>query len=272
MSDEIGGLANPHLGGLGAIGQVLLVFALAGAILTGWPATDVMGQDTEPTGTVHTGTPATGAAAICAGVVDEALATPGSPDDHDHAGEMGSDGAPMVLAPFDLLFLDVMVARDAGTATIGRLIAARATDPRVRDLGQSLAEGGDANVAALDAWRDTWYPSAPEVNDLQLVQLVDEAEAGAGAPADGGMGGGDPAVPEDDLLTLCGATDGFDAVALQVVAARIETDVALAGIAFGRAEHVELLGFARSRGESGLEELTRIADLALGVTAATPPA
>lgn len=253
--------------GSSAARRGVAVMVVAVALAVARPAMPAATQET-----VATGTPVTGAAAICAAVTAGTLATPGTADDHDHGDEsVPTDPGAVVLAPFDLVYIDAMAARDAGTATIGRLIADRATDARVRDLGQTLAAGGEANVAALGAWREAWYPAAPTPDDLQLVQLVDEAEAGAGAAADGGMGGGDPAVPEDDLLTLCTATDGFDSVALEIVTARIVTDVALAAIAFGRAERVELLGFARSRGESGEEELARIAVLATGIVVGTPP-
>ncbi len=241
--------------------------AVVAMLIFSIPATRASGQDGGLPGTPNT--PGTGTAAVCADVTATKVASPGA--EHDHAGDAdGDDPGSVVLAPFDLVYVDTMVARDTGTAALGRVVADRATDLRVREFGETLATGGDASVVALGDWRDAWYPDAPAVEDLQLVQLVDEAESGSGAPADGGMGGGDPALPADDLLTLCTVTDSFDAVALEIVATRIETDVALAAIAFGRVEHVELLAFAQSRGESGQHELAVVADLATGITASTP--
>lgn len=189
----------------------------------------------------HPGTPtlATPASNPC----DEMLAATPAADEQN----AGSDDE-QVIAPFDLTYLDAMIAHAEGSATLAEIAASRAEHDELQQAATSLADTLVSEASALRTLRSQWYPGAPAVPLIQTVSLLDEALAGVGASADSGMGVSSPLDAAADVRALCEAVEPFDQQFLELMTRRFYGDIGLAELALARAEHPELRTIAEEIG------------------------
>lgn len=189
----------------------------------------------------HEGTPtlATPESGPCGEVL--AAATPG-------AELSAGSGDEQVVAPFDLTYLDAMIAHAEGSAALAEIAVSRARHDELQGAARSLVDRLRDEASALRSLRGQWYPGAPPVPLLQTVSLLDEALAGVGANADSGMGISSPLDPTGDARVLCEAVEPFDQQFLDVMTQRFHGDIGLAELALARAEHPELRTIAEEIG------------------------
>lgn len=188
-----------------------------------------------------------GAAATAARQATPAVATPavdpcevwlsGTPEAPRPAA--GGD-AVAIVAPFDLTFLDALIAHVEGSAALADVAAVRADHAELREAAPVIASSLRDEATSLRVLRDQWYPGAPPVPLLQTVSLLDEALAASGAAADSGMGEANPIDTATDARALCEVSGAFDPVFLDLLIQRHYGDIGLAGLALERAEHAEL--------------------------------
>lgn len=146
----------------------------------------------------------------------------------------------VIVAPFDLTFLDALVAHVEGSAALADVAAVRAEHAELREAAPSIAASLRDEANSLQILREQWYPGAPAVPLLQTVSLLDEALAASGANADSGMGEANPVDTATDARALCEVSGAFDPVFLDLMIQRHYGDIGLAGLAQERAEHPEL--------------------------------
>ncbi len=149
-------------------------------------------------------------------------------------------GDVVIVAPFDLTFLDALIAHAEGSAVLADIAAVRGEHAELRGAAPAIAASLRDEAAILRGLRQQWYPEAPAVPLLQTVSLLDEALAASGASADSGMGGANPLDTASDALALCQVPGAFDPVFLDLMTQRSYGDIGLARLAQERAEHAEL--------------------------------
>ena len=202
----------------------------------------------------------------------------GTPAAHDHG--TGEAAAPTSATgdppPFDLVFIDAMVAHHEGAITMAEvaLVPGRAAHPEVADLAASVIASQGAEVTQLLGWRDAWYSGAPPTPAPLTQALMDEATALTGGMADAGMGGGMAMAASDDVQVLCqvvasGETP-FDLAFIDRMVPHHQTAIGMAEIAVDRVEHAELLPLALTIVTAQTAELAEMAawrDAWFGVSA-----
>lgn len=160
-----------------------------------------------------------------------------------------------IVAPFDLTFLDALIAHAEGSAVLADIAAVRAEHAELRQAAPVIAASLREEAGILRILREQWYPGAPPVPLLQTVSLLDEALSASGAPADSGIGEANPIDTATDARALCEVSRAFDPVFLDLITQRHYGDIGLAGLAQERAEHPELGAIAtdlRARREADL--------------------
>lgn len=178
-----------------------------------------------------------------------------------------------IVAPFDLTFLDALIAHIEGSAALADIAAVRAEHAELRDAAPVIASSLRDEAVSLRIMRDQWYPGAPAVPLLQTVSLLDEALAASGAAADSGMGEANPIDTATDTRALCEVSGAFDPVFLDLLIQRHYGDIGLAGLALERAEHAELRTVAaeiQTRREADLVQFSTW-QAAWAEDAGTPP-
>ncbi len=164
-----------------------------------------------------------------------------------------------IIAPFDLTYLDAMIAHVEGTASLAEVAAIRAEHDVLRVAAPSLANSLRDEADLLRSLRGQWYPGAPPVPLLQTVTLLDEALAGVGASADSGMGVSSPLGAEEDVRVLCQTPNSFDLTFLGLMTQRHYGDIGLAELALSRAERPELRVIAQDIGARRQADLLQFA-------------
>lgn len=189
----------------------------------------------------HPGTPTL--ATPGAGPCEEMLAsTPATDESNTESDDE------QVIAPFDLTYLDAMIAHVEGSASLAEFAVSRAEHDELKYAATSLSDTLASEANALRSLRGQWYPGAPAVPLIQTVSLLDEALAGVGARADSGMGASSPLDAVADVHALCEAVEPFDQQFLDVMTRRFAGDIGLAELALARAEHPELRTIAEEIG------------------------
>lgn len=146
----------------------------------------------------------------------------------------------VIVAPFDLTFLDALITHVEGSAALADVAAVRGEHAELREAAPAIASSLRDEAASLRIMREQWYPGAPAVPLLQTVSLLDEALFASGAAADSGMGEASPIDAATDARALCEASGAFDPVFLDLLTQRHYGDIGLAGLALERAERPEL--------------------------------
>jgi uncharacterized protein (DUF305 family) len=98
-----------------------------------------------------------------------------------------------------------------------------------------------AQMESLQKWRDEWYPDAPALSRLQLIQAMNMKLAES--PGVGGVAGLEEmdAVHRDaDLANLCAADGEIDLVYIDSVIAHNGSSIILARAAADRSTHRDI--------------------------------
>ena len=142
-----------------------------------------------------------------------------------------SDHAPTDSAPYDLRFIDEMIALHAKAIAMANVALQQAQDPDVRRMALRIAESGAGEIQLLRHWRDSWYSGAGQTH----------------LPS--------PATPENepiemndgsDIAKLCAARDDFDRVFYEIMVSHHRASIAIADRAIVNAEHPEIIAYAES--------------------------
>jgi len=81
----------------------------------------------------------------------------------DHSKMESSPGA--ANAPFELQFIDTMIAHHQGAIDAAQLVATRAAHPELKDLARSIITDQQREIGQMRTWRTSWFgEAAPAVN------------------------------------------------------------------------------------------------------------
>jgi uncharacterized protein (DUF305 family) len=78
----------------------------------------------------------------------------------DHAAMVSSPGA--AEAPYDLQFIDTMIAHHQGAIDMAKLVDGRADDDDLKQLAIDIIEDQGTEIAKMNGWRNEWFPEKPQ--------------------------------------------------------------------------------------------------------------
>jgi len=78
----------------------------------------------------------------------------------DHAAMVSSPGA--AEAPYDLQFIDTMIAHHQAAIDMAKLADGRADDDDLKQLATDVIEDQGAEITKLTDWRNAWFPEKPQ--------------------------------------------------------------------------------------------------------------
>ncbi len=82
--------------------------------------------------------------------------------------------------PYDLLFIDAMVAHHQGAVAMAQPVELQASHPELKDFARVVAEGQSREIVEMMQWRNQWFPGSPKVPDILAMPgmtrtMLDEA-------------------------------------------------------------------------------------------------
>ncbi len=160
------------------------------------------------------------------------VATPAS------SGEFNQDSTDSV--PYDLHFIDEMIAHHAGAIAMASLALQQAQDSDVLRMALRIAESQAGEIQLLRHWRESWYPGA------EPTYLPSQADAG-----------GTSLEPDDTsaIVKLCAAGGDFDRLFFEIMVSHHGASIAIADDATAHAEHAEIIAYAESLIEAQRKEV-----------------
>ena len=84
------------------------------------------------------------------------------------AAVLGSACAPKVKAavPYDLMFIDAMVAHHQGAVAMAQPADSNAMHPELKDFARKVVDDQSREVALMTQWRDQWFPGRPKTLNI----------------------------------------------------------------------------------------------------------
>ena len=147
------------------------------------------------------------------------------------AGMMGSACAPKVKAavPYDLVFIDAMVAHHQGAIAMAQPADTNAMHPGLKDFARRVVDDQSREVALMTQWRDQWFPGRPKTPNVMDVP---------------GMAMSMMDISPDHMQRLKGAA--FDRMFVDMMVPHHEGAITMARDALARSQRAEIKGLAQS--------------------------
>jgi uncharacterized protein (DUF305 family) len=140
-------------------------------------------------------------------------------------GMMGGELLGDPSQPFDLRWLDSMIAHHQGGVLMTEHMVAESARPELCDLATRIITVQQREIAQMQTWRAAWYPDAPP-----LASTTPMMGAGMTAP---------------QMRQMMGDMD-LDAMFLQMMIPHHEGAIAMAEQALAQAEHPEITELAQA--------------------------
>jgi uncharacterized protein (DUF305 family) len=150
-------------------------------------------------------------------------------------------GVDLAGLDFDLIFLDAMIPHLQNSADMAIVAHERSTRTEIIDFTAQEIPILQAQVDAMRLWRAEWYPDAPTLIQLQLVQAMNMKLTDS--PGVGGVAGleeMDASHRDADLAELCAGSGDVDLAYIDSVIAHNSSSLILARAAADRSTHREI--------------------------------
>ena len=89
----------------------------------------------------------------------------------DHSTMASSQNA--ASAPYDLQFLDTMIAHHQGAVDMAAPCAARAEHAEIKTLCSNIISSQQKEVDQMKAWRERWFPGAALAINMEMAGMTD---------------------------------------------------------------------------------------------------
>jgi uncharacterized protein (DUF305 family) len=77
--------------------------------------------------------------------------------------------------PYDLLFIDAMVAHHQGAIAMAEHVDSDALYPELKDFARKVVEDQSREIALMTQWRNKWFPSQPKTQDVLAMPGMDKS-------------------------------------------------------------------------------------------------
>lgn len=142
--------------------------------------------------------------------------------------------------PYDLRFIDEMMAHHAAAIAMSSLALQQARNSDVLRMALRIAESQAGEIQLLRHWRESWYPGAEATYLPSQATADDRSLEPDGASA---------------IAELCSAGDDFDRLFFEIMVLHHEAAIALAEDATAHAKHAEIIAYAESLIEAQRKEI-----------------
>lgn len=122
----------------------------------------------------------------CGGDSDESTVSPGSsqpaatPAATTAAAHQGhSMASPEAGEDPDLHFIDAMIVHHASAVAMAEAVQESAEHPEIRELAAEVIAAQEAEIDQMRAWRDEWFPGAPESDLSSMASMAGMAMSDA---------------------------------------------------------------------------------------------
>jgi len=137
----------------------------------------------------------------------------------DHGSTRSAPNA--ANAPFDLQFIDTMIAHHQSAIDMARIAATNTDTPELKKFAGQIVDDQTREISQLKGWRGEWYPGQPPALNMEMPGMRDSM----------GM----------DMTALKSARGGdFDAKFVRMMTPHHAGAVAMARDALAKAEHPEI--------------------------------
>jgi uncharacterized protein (DUF305 family) len=84
------------------------------------------------------------------------------------AAVLGSACGPKVKAavPYDLMFIDAMVAHHQGAVTMAQPADSNALHPELKAFARKVVDDQSREIVLMTQWRDQWFPGRPRTQNI----------------------------------------------------------------------------------------------------------
>jgi len=146
-------------------------------------------------------------------------------------GILASACAPKVKAavPYDLMFIDAMVAHHQGAIAMARPADTNAMHPELKDFARKVVDDQSREIALMTQWRDQWFPGRPKTPNIMEMP---------------GMAMSMMDISPDHMQKLTGAA--FDRMFVDMMTPHHEGAVTMARDALAKSQRQEIKGLAQS--------------------------
>ena len=134
--------------------------------------------------------------------------------------------------PYDLRFLDQMIAHHQMGVIMTQHMAEDSARPEMRDLAQRIITAQQREITQMQQWRQQWYPNTPRTPGM-----------GGGMMGPGMMGG---MMDRETMGQMMGRSFDFDRMFLQMMIPHHEGAIEMAQAALQQAEHTEIKTLAQN--------------------------
>lgn len=88
-----------------------------------------------------------------------------------HSTMQSSPGA--INAPYDLQFLDTMIAHHQGAIDMAKPAATKAGHAEIKQLARNIISDQEKEIAQMKEWRSKWFASAPPAVNMEMSGMND---------------------------------------------------------------------------------------------------
>ena len=162
----------------------------------------------------------------------------GSGHGSSHDAMKSSPGA--AGAPYDLQFLDTMVAHHQGAVDMAMMAATKAQHEELKQFAAKIVTDQQKEISEMKRWREDWYAGKPEAVNMEMTGMMDSMM---------GM----------DMVKMGSASGtNFDLMFIDMMTPHHDGAVKMAQEALTRAEHPEIKKLARSIMDSQAAEIKKM--------------
>ena len=132
--------------------------------------------------------------------------------------------------PYDLRFLDEMIAHHAMGVRMTQHMVEDSVRPEMRDLAQRIISAQEREITQMQAWRQAWYPNAPRSTTMGTGMM-------GGMMGSGMMGG---------MMRQMHPNADLDLMFLQMMIPHHEDAISMANTALQQGQHPEIKTLAQA--------------------------
>lgn len=124
--------------------------------------------------------------------------------------------------PFDLQFLDTMIAHHEGAIEMAQAVGAKSSNAELKTLAAKIVADQTREISEMKRWRETWYAGRPSALNMEMAGMTDSMK---------GM--------DMSKMNLATGT-AFDAEFINQMIPHHQGAIVMAREALTKAEHAEL--------------------------------
>lgn len=148
-------------------------------------------------------------------------------------------------APYDLQFLDTMIAHHEGAIEMAKAAETKAGSAEIKALAKNIIADQEKEIAQMKKWRDKWFPDKPAALNMQMAGMSDSMK-----------------MMSDNEMQKLTASSGkdFDILFLDMMVPHHQGAVVMSKDALQKAEHPEIKTLANQIIKAQQDEIKKMTD------------